>query len=171
MQSTERWLPVVGYEGLYEVSDLGRVKSLARVTVRDRRGAFPVPERILKQSRSKTGHLRVHLYKDKQRKERGVHQLVASAYVPGRAPGLEVCHNDGDPAHNLPANLRWDTHSSNLLDAVAHGRNAMANKTRCVHGHEFTDESTGTDKSGYRYCRTCRREQQRKSRTKQRSIA
>jgi hypothetical protein len=72
---------------------------------------------------------------------------------------MECCHYDGDPANNRVGNLRWDTRSSNNLDAVRHGTHWAAKKTHCKHGHEFTPENTGVQAGGRgRRCRTCVRQ-------------
>ena len=123
---TERWLPVVGYEGLYEVSDLGGVR---RVVADD---AEPY---VLKASANKKGHLHVSLSRDGERKDFLVHRLVLIAFVGPCPEGMEACHNDGRPANNVVSNLRWDTQSANTFDRVKHGTHHEANKTSCPRGH------------------------------------
>lgn len=123
--SEERWLPVVGYEGLYEVSDHGRVKSLAR-SVADRGGRREVCERILKPDIKRKGHLAVTLcdagVNKPCRVHRHVHRLVLEAFIGPCPDGMEACHfPDRDPANNLLANLRWDTRQANTDDRTAHG--------------------------------------------------
>jgi hypothetical protein len=103
----EQWRPVPGFEGKYEVSDLGRVKSL-RWT----------PPRILRPGPSNYGHLSVALG---QRNTRMIHQLVLLAFVGPRPPGQEARHLDGDPANNRLDNLCWGTRGDNIRDAVRHG--------------------------------------------------
>ena len=84
----EEWREIEGYEGLYQVSNLGRVKSLSRIAI-DRRGIpHYVNERILKQTFDKDGYCLVGLHKDGKIKSGKVHRLVASAFV--------------DNPHNLP---------------------------------------------------------------------
>lgn len=72
---------------------------------------------------------------------------------------LEVCHNDGDSSNNHVSNLRWDTHSSNQWDQVAHGKHSNASRTHCRRGHPLSglnliEASSG---NGHRNCRTCRK--------------
>lgn len=153
----ERWLPVVGYEGLYEVSDLGRVKSLARY-VRDRGGVRLVRERVLKSKSQGFGYRTVMLCREGHRKTRTIHQLVLESFVGPRPEGMVACHGDGDPANNRRSNLRWDTQSNNLYDAVRHGTNRLAVATSCKRQHEFTPENTYIDGKGWRRCRQCVRE-------------
>jgi len=101
MSSTEeRWLPVVGYEGLYEVSDLGRVRSL-----RPPRGR----PRVAKGGRTSRGYLAASLSDPRKRKAtpRPVHHLVLEAFV-GPCPRGWLCyHRDGDIANNRLDNLYW----------------------------------------------------------------
>lgn len=153
----ERWLPVVGYEGLYEVSDQGQVKSLDRY-VRDPKGVRLVRERILKSNPQTTGYLTVVLCREGHKKTRTIHQLVLESFVGPRPEGAVACHNDGDSTNNTPSNLRWDSQSNNLYDAVRHGTNRLAAATHCKRGHEFDDENTYIDGKGWRRCHQCRRD-------------
>ena len=107
----ERWLPVVGYEGLYEVSDLGRVRSL------DRAVQFGIGTRI---SRGRTlklalaeGYFRVTLSRDNKVRHVKVHILVAAAFLGPRPEGLDVCHGPRGSADNRPENLSYGTRSKN----------------------------------------------------------
>ena len=117
----ERWLPVVGYEGLYEVSDQGRVRSLSR-----RVHNYTKAGRILKPGRklNKNGRLVALQVMLGRGNTRRVHNLVLEAFVSVCPAGLEGCHNDGDPSHNILSNLRWDTHAANMADQVLHGTKA-----------------------------------------------
>lgn len=111
----ERWLPVVRYEGVYEVSDLGRVRSYAR-------GA----PRILKQWAYPTGHRYVGLQGDGRRRNRTVHSLLMEAFVGPRPPGHEVRHRDGDPANNTwPANIEYAPKGINHQDRKWHKGTAL----------------------------------------------
>jgi hypothetical protein len=113
MTAKERWHPVVGgYEGLYEVSDLGRVLSVERTTRQlARYGPIErrVAERLLKPGRDRrTGHLRVRLYDgDGLATTVGVHQLVLAAFVGPRPPGYMAAWRNGDRTDCRLANLRW----------------------------------------------------------------
>ena len=119
MQSNvEQWMPVVGYEGLYEVSNWGRVKSLER---RAPVSGRPIRERILKPS-NRNGYSRVNLSKDGVATDCHVHRLVAAAFIGPVPSGLIVCHRSANRADNRLVNLRYGTYSKNNgLDRVRDG--------------------------------------------------
>jgi NUMOD4 motif/HNH endonuclease len=151
--TAERWKPVVGYEGYYEVSDLGRVRSL-----RHRWGPRPVPLVLKPQSRP-SGHLHVSLYGySKNGSTQAIHHLVLEAFVSPCPEGFEGCHGDGDPANNALGNLRWDTRSANVQDALRHGTQWQVAKTHCPKGHPYDEENTYIRAGGRRGCKACSRE-------------
>lgn len=110
----ERWLPVVGYEGWYEVSDLGHI-------MRVRTG------RILRCHPDTSGQPMVSLCRYGIRAPKLVSRLVLQAFVGPCPDGMECCHNDGNPANNRLDNLRWDTHVNNERDKRAHGTTIHGN--------------------------------------------
>ncbi|QPO16649.1 HNH endonuclease [Mycobacterium phage KashFlow] len=157
--NTEEWRPAPGYEGLYEVSSHGRVRSLDR-TVPTRRhpgGVRKLRGCLLKPSPSKYGHLMVSPSKDGRQKVEYIHHLVMLAFSGPRPDGMLVCHNDGDPANNRLDNLRWDDQFGNMRDTLSHGTCFQANKTHCIRGHEFNQQNTHIAPDGGRVCRLCRR--------------
>lgn len=117
MDHTEIWKDIQGYSGLYQVSDYGRIKRLHR-DKRHRCGSF----RILKQKIDPNGYHCIGLYKNKKRKDFLVHKLVLKTFIGQCPPKMESCHNDGNPGNNFIENLRYDTHSNNMLDKTKHGR-------------------------------------------------
>lgn len=135
--AVERWLPIVGYEELYQVSDQGRARGLDRYDLnggvwRRRRGV------ILAQKTERNGYRRVSLCCNGVAGLRTVHTLVLEAFVGPRPPGMEGCHWDNDRANNWLANLRWDTKSANMLDQVRHGTHCKTKRTRCPRRHRLT---------------------------------
>lgn len=147
----ERWMPVVGHEGVYEVSDLGRVKRVAP-------GQGTHVGRILKPVIDRKGYEVVRLSGERQR----VHRVVAAAFF-GKSD-MMVRHLDGNPMNNVPSNLRYGTPLENSADRIAHGRhrrNGRLEQTHCRHGHEYTPDNTiirrQVGKRPYRGCRECRR--------------
>ena len=118
----ERWKPIPGYEGQYEVSDQGRVRSSTRLVMCEgtvKGSYFSVKQgRILKPGRMPAGHLSVSLGR---RNSQCVHKLVLLAFVGPALPNQECRHLNGDPADNRLKNLRWGTRTENIKDAVQHG--------------------------------------------------
>jgi HNH endonuclease/NUMOD4 motif len=160
---SEIWRPVVGYEGLYEVSDKCRVRSVDRIVVR-RNGVIERRRgKDLKACPIKSGHLVVRLMRVGVGTTKCVHRLVLEAFVGPPPQGHEACHRDGKHLNNSIANLYWGTRSDNLRDQVRHLVHLNARKTHCIHGHEFTLENTHQRNrlGGGRACRTCSRERRR----------
>jgi hypothetical protein len=115
----ERWLPVVGFEGLYEISEQGSVRTVRRFA-RTARGHRIVPARILSQELNH-GYRRVSLSRHSRKNHYRVHVLVLEAFVGPRPDAHEGCHGDGNKANNVASNLRWGTGKENKADAFAHG--------------------------------------------------
>ena len=122
----ETWKDVPRYEGRYQASTLGRIKSLKRsIPSKNRYTDQPfmrtIPERILKPGRyCKSGHLSVVLGKGENGKP--VHQIIMETFV-GNAPiGMEVLHKNGDPTDNRLSNLRYGTRTENILDVYHQGK-------------------------------------------------
>lgn len=115
--SKEIWRDVVGYEGLYQVSSMGRVKSLECWLYNGHR-YFLKREKILKPAedlRHKArGYLRVSLFKDGKKKRFFVHRLVASAFIPNPENKPEVDHVNTIKTDNRLENLRWATSKENM---------------------------------------------------------
>jgi len=149
----EQWIAAVGFEGVYEVSSLGRVRSLDRLDASGRRRQGRMRSLVVAHS----GHLTVALRKDGKRIEKLVHHLVLEAFVGPRPEGMEGCHWNDDPADNRPQNLRWDTRAANIRDSVRNGTHHMARRTHCPKGHQYTPENTYRYPNGSRCCNECRR--------------
>lgn len=127
----EEWRPVVGFEGLYEVSDLGRVRSLDReITCRNRWGStlsYVLPGKVLRPGPAGKGYLKVTLHRDGPH-YRYVHRLVLEAFVGLCPDGMEGCHNLGDRKDNRLSNLRYDTPTENQRDRTAHGKDQLGER-------------------------------------------
>ena len=117
----EIWRAIPGFEELYEVSNIGRVRSLRHVTHRMNR-IRPVP--LVKKLRNSTsgGYSIVTLNRNRIEKNYFVHVLVLMAFVGPRPSGYQTRHLDGNPKNNTVGNLVWGTHEENERDRVAHGR-------------------------------------------------
>lgn len=114
-RNNEIWLPVVGFEGLYEVSTLGRVKSLDRVRLDPIRGAKHYKCKILSPGATPFGYLFVRLsYKNKPSVSKLLHRLVADAFIPNPDNKPQVNHKNGIKSDNTVINLEWMTSSENV---------------------------------------------------------
>lgn len=110
----ENWKPVYGYEGYYEVSDLGRIRSLECVVKSSCRngGSRIRPSKVLKQNRKRNGYLTVDLCKNGKIKTATVHRIVANAFY-GPRPDMQVNHINADKSDNRASNLEWCTAAEN----------------------------------------------------------
>lgn len=106
-RSEEKWKDIQGYEGLYQVSNFGRVKSLERYKKNNLGSKSLISETILKQSISNKGYCRIHLCKDAHKKAFSVHRLVADAFVPNPNNLTDVNHKDENKKNNRADNLEW----------------------------------------------------------------
>ena len=124
----EVWKDIPGYEGLYQVSNLGRVKSLERVTARER--LLIAKERILQPAERK-GYLLVAIGARGERKTYSVHRLVAQAFIPNTENKRTVNHKDGNKHNNAVSNLEWNTDAENMRHAISTGlmKHQKNNKT------------------------------------------
>lgn len=112
--SKERWRWVVGYEGLYMVSDEGRVMSVPRIVDKGRTGKHSIPGIEIRPQKQNSGYLFVCIYKGDGGKQFLVHRLVARAFIGTPDGGQEVNHKNGDKHDNSTENLEWVTKSENI---------------------------------------------------------
>lgn len=110
----EVWKPIKDYVGQYEVSNLGRIKSLPRTSTYKDGRCKNIKEKILKPYKNKQGHLYVNLCKNGIAKRYFVHRLVGFAFVDGWFEGAFIDHIDTNPLNNCAWNLRWVTHTENM---------------------------------------------------------
>jgi hypothetical protein len=156
----ETWLPVPGYEGYYEASDMGRVRSVDRVVMRSNGVSQFWKGRVLRPGRAMTSaHLHVSLRTPCIRpKTIRVHQLVMQTFVGPPPEGLEDCHANNDATDNRLENLRYDTHAANMRDLANRGI-YLERVTQCPNGHEYTAENARPVKGrgrNSRYCKQCK---------------
>ena len=110
----EIWKDISGFEGMYQISNLGRVKSLERYSLQN----HLISEKILKTCHAQAGYVDVSLYKNGKRYHRKPHKLVAEAFIPNPNNLPEVDHIDTNKDNNRVDNLRWVTHSENHLNPL-----------------------------------------------------
>lgn len=127
----EIWKPVVGFEGLYEVSNLGRVKSLSRKSKRGNH-FITISEKILKFG-SSMGYPFVNLRKGGKVTSIKVHRLVAEAFIPNPENKREIDHINTIRTDNRVCNLRWATRSENATNPISLKRMIETKRTAEVH--------------------------------------
>ena len=160
----EIWRTIPGFEDCYEVSNLGRVRSLPRWRTYSAGGRRLFPGKTLtpftgcRYPRVKVGGKSVM-----------VHHLVAYAFLGPRPPGMHIRHLNGDSWDCRLDNLAYGTVSENQQDRVRHGNCPQSNRTHCPQGHEYSPENLRADKRGFRACRICHREQERNRRKRTRA--
>nr|DAL08116.1 MAG TPA: homing endonuclease [Caudoviricetes sp.] len=126
----EQWKDIPGYEGLYEASNTGEIRTKLGKTTSSARSSKRVwKQRILKQKHQKrircaAGYTdaRVTLWKDGEEKTMLVSRLVAMAWIPGYSKNLTVNHIDGNPMNNNASNLEWCTRAENIRKGFANGQ-------------------------------------------------
>jgi hypothetical protein len=117
----EIWKDIIGYEGLYQISNIGRVKSLNRIVIRKNGYSLPVKERIIAFHKHRDGYNMVRLWNNKS-KLCTIHRLVAQSFLdnPNNYPNVHHC--DNDPSNNSVDNLEWVTQAKNIQYASKYGR-------------------------------------------------
>lgn len=133
-QVKEEWRPVAGYEGLYEVSDLGRVRSLDRVVIHKWAGEAMKHGKVLslRSRRGRPGYCFAALYDgvSKKQKRMSVHRLVAICFIGNPSKKQMVNHIDGNPLNNSVSNLEWCTASENSIHSFTLGTRKPARGER-----------------------------------------
>ena len=129
----EHWKSIAGYEGLYEVSDLGRVKSL-----------WYGKDKILKPQNNTHGYLQVGLSKDGQKKTSLVHRLVADEFVPNPNNLTTVNHKDEVKTNNVASNLEWMSQKDNINYGTRNKRVAESLSKKVQMFDKFTGELLAT---------------------------
>lgn len=165
---SEEWRDIPEWEGFYQASDLGRIRSVDR-PVLTRWGQRVRPGRDMVQHLTRApGYACVKLSRDGRGVELLVHRLVALAFHGPCPDWAELCrHLDDDGLHNTPDNLAWGTRGENVADMVRLSGHYMTIRTHCKNGHEFTPENTArrtTNENSSRSCRTCARDKSRRQR-------
>lgn len=125
----ENWKEIAGYEGKYEVSNFGRVRSMPRIDTTGRHLPMRVQKLVIFNT---NGHLRAALSWACKTKRESVHRLVLQTFLGPCPAGMQACHNDGNPKNNRIDNLRWDTPKANQFDRVKHETSNCGERGSCA---------------------------------------
>lgn len=117
----EEWRPIAGYEGEYEVSNYGRVRSCGFIQTAANGRRILMRPRLLTQQMTKDGYFRVEISKQGKQKRFAVHRLVADAFIPNPDSKPQVNHIDSNRGNNRVENLEWVTSSENTIHGYRYG--------------------------------------------------
>ncbi|MCS2403788.1 NUMOD4 motif protein [Bacteroides salyersiae] len=126
----EIWKDIPQFEGLYQVSNIGNIRSVERIV------PFGSQYRTIKSSnlrffKKSNGYLSVKIYKDNRQYTMYVHRLVAMAFCDGYFDKADVNHKDGNKSNNVSSNLEWCTRSENQIHSVKVLHNKLGNREIC----------------------------------------
>jgi hypothetical protein len=151
----EVWKDVVGYEGKYQVSNLGNVISLSREKVIGS-GSYTTEQKVLKQFRRGNGaYYCVNLYSRNRSKPTYVHRMVAEAFIPNPDNKPFINHIDGNKLNNVVSNLEWCTIAENTRHAWEMGLCQMTDERRALQARAVVCIETGKEYKSIREAELC----------------
>lgn len=145
----EIWKNVPGMEGLYQVSNFGRIKSLARTIQRNNKGTLHTKEHFVKGSKDTKGYLQLDAKIDGKRVLKFIHRIVAEAFLDNTENLEQVNHKDGNKLNNCVENLEWVTCKDNIHHAWNNGLNRPQKGEKHAN-HKLTEEQVAFIKEHYK---------------------
>lgn len=157
ISTPEEWRDIPGWEGYYQVSDQGRVRSVDRVVHGVDGREINRKGKIIKLRARDERHLKAGLSRAGEQKKFYVHRLVVEAFHGAIPQGFVVRHLNGDPKDNRAGNLAIGTHSENYFDAVKHGTRRNSQESKCLRGHDYSDRSLASwdSRNQEEACKAC----------------
>ena len=151
----EIWKDIEGFEGYYQVSNLGQVKSLDREVIYSDGKVHHHKGRLIKPSTNQKGYLQIHLQRQDDKLDITVHRLVALHFVDGYAEGLQVNHKDENKLNNRADNLEWCSPTYNVNYGTNLQRKGFAYKKgeytqRCKRLVVYVDDVKLGEYNGYK---------------------
>jgi hypothetical protein len=128
----EIWRDIQGYEGFYQVSNMGNVKSVERLVKHFLYGERFACSQILKPAKNNRGYLCVSLWKDGKGVSKTVHRLVLNTFIPNINNKPEINHLDGNKENNVITNLEWSSISENRKHAYNNKLKLPSNEKRVI---------------------------------------
>lgn len=155
----EVWKSIPGYEGVYEASNLGRVRSLDRYVNIGNDARKLLRGQLIQPSPHSRGYHYHILYGKGKPKNRLAHRLVKEAFDGPCPPGMVVRHLNDDKIDNRLENLAWGTQSDNMRDSVRNGTHAWSSRDKCLRGHLLAEPNLvrAAALRGKRNCLACHR--------------
>lgn len=133
----EMWKDIPGYEGRYQVSTLGNVKSINRRQLNVWGSYSTYPDRLLTPITSSQGYKHVILYRDNNKKVKSIHQLVALTFIPRVNGKTDVNHKNGIKHDNHLSNLEWSNDRENVTHAFKRKKTSSKYTGVCRHGEKW----------------------------------
>lgn len=148
-----------GYEGSYEASSLGRVRSVDRLVISTTGSRRLLRGKVLAGRPDINGYLEVGFYRGGVPRTVKIHRVVCSAFHGEPEGGQVALHYDDDPVNNAAENLRWGTASDNMFDMVRNGNHYEVNRKECPRGHPLAGTNLVPSQTvrGGRSCLACAR--------------
>ena len=132
----ETWKAISDYEGYYEVSNLGQIRSVNRVVITRNNKKYHYKSKLLKQQPHNSKYLKVELVKESKQKTYLVHRLVANTFIPNPQSKPQVNHKDGNKQNNIHTNLEWSTSKENNKHAWETGLTTPSKPMKGVFGYD-----------------------------------